>query len=114
MLLQILEVLLYVVFSLSSLLLIIVILLQEGKGGGLAAAFGGAGGDAFGVGSGGINRFTSILAGIFIGSAVVLAALGGGSVADPDIGKPDTEQLPPESDGSGETQPEDGGGEDPR
>jgi preprotein translocase subunit SecG len=41
----------------------------------LASAFGGMGGEAFGVGSGGINRFTAILAGIFIGSAILLASI---------------------------------------
>ena len=83
MFIDVLEVLLYVVFTLSSLLLIVVILLQEGKGGGLAAAFGGAGGDAFGVGTGGINKFTSILAAVFIGSAILLASLSSGSAALP-------------------------------
>ena len=78
---DVLRILLYVVFALSSLLLIIVILLQEGKGGGLAAAFGGAGGDTFGVGSGGINKFTAILAGVFIVSAVLLAATAPESAA---------------------------------
>lgn len=74
MLIDVLRVLLFVVFTLSSLLLIIVILLQEGKGGGLAAAFGGAGGETFGVGSGGINRFTAILAAVWIGAAIILAS----------------------------------------
>jgi preprotein translocase subunit SecG len=84
MFIDVLRILLFVVFTLSSLLLILVILLQEGKGGGLAAAFGGAGGETFGVGAGGINRFTAILAAIFIGSAVILAA-----TADVDRGAPD-------------------------
>jgi preprotein translocase subunit SecG len=78
--LDVLRVLLFVVFGLSSLILIVVILLQEGKGGGLAAAFGGAGADTFGVGSGGINRMTAILAGVFIVSAIILAATSPHSV----------------------------------
>ena len=65
--------LLYVAFTLVSLILGGIILLQEGKGGGIGAAFGGVGGEAFGHGSGGINRFTTILAAIFIGLAVVIA-----------------------------------------
>lgn len=72
--LDVLRILLFVVFGLSSLILIVVILLQEGKGGGLASAFGGAGADTFGVSSGGINRFTTILAGVWIVSAIILAA----------------------------------------
>jgi preprotein translocase subunit SecG len=91
MLLQVLEVLLYIAFILSSLLLIVVILLQEGKGGGLAGAFGGMGGETFGVGSGGINKFTSILAAIFIGSAVILGATAWTSVAPKSDKPPDAE-----------------------
>ena len=72
--LEVFRILLFVVFGLSSLILVVVILLQEGKGGGLAAAFGGAGADTFGVGSGGINRFTAILAGVWIVAAIILAA----------------------------------------
>ena len=79
--LEVLRPLLYVAFTGSSLLLVVVILLQEGKGGGLAAAFGGAGGEAFGVGSGGINKFTAWLAAIFIGTALLLAATTPDSVA---------------------------------
>ena len=81
--LDVIRVLLFVVFTFSSLLLIIVILLQEGKGGGLASAFGGAGADTFGVSAGGINRFTATLAVVFIGCAVILAATASTSVAPP-------------------------------
>ena len=94
--LDIIRVLLFLVFTLTSLLLIIVILLQEGKGGGLASAFGGAGADTFGVSAGGINRFTGTLAAIFIGAAVILAATAPGTVAPP-------------SDTPVEEAPEDGG-----
>ena len=75
MLIDIFQAILFIVFIFSSLLLIVVILLQEGKGGGLASAFGGMGGEAFGVGAGGINRFTGILAAVFIGSAILLASI---------------------------------------
>ncbi len=61
----------YVVFPLSSLLLILVVLLQEGKGGGLADAFGGAGGETFGVRASGIARFTGYVAAAFIGCVVL-------------------------------------------
>ncbi len=64
----------WILFFLSAILMIIIILLQEGKGGGLADAFGGVGAETFGVKSGGINRFTFTIAGIFVGSAVVIHA----------------------------------------
>ncbi|GAB4142978.1 MAG: hypothetical protein Fur0037_10440 [Planctomycetota bacterium] len=63
----------WIVFFASSLLLTIVILLQESKGGGLAEAFGGVGAETFGVKTGGINRFTFILAGLFCISAIVIS-----------------------------------------
>lgn len=69
-----LQTVLWVALFGSALLLSIVILLQEPKGGGLAEAFGGVGAETFGVKSGGINRFTFLLAGVFMGSAVVLHA----------------------------------------
>lgn len=68
-------ILLYIIFTIAAFLLGGVILLQEGKGGGLGSAFGGAGGEAFGHGSGGINRFTTILAGVFIGLAIIIALI---------------------------------------
>ena len=97
---EVLRILLYIVFTGSSLLLIVVILLQEGKGGGLAAAFGGAGGDTFGVGAGGINKFTGILAAVFIGSAILLAATAPESAAlkdTPAREAPDTPDETPEN-----------------
>ncbi len=66
---------LYIVFTLLSILLTGIILLQEGQGGGMGAAFGGVGGEAFGHGAGGINRFTSILAGIVLVLALVIAIM---------------------------------------
>ncbi len=65
---------LWIVFFVSAVLLSVVILLQESKGGGLAEAFGGMGAETFGVKSGGINRFTFTLAGVFMVSAVLLHA----------------------------------------
>ena len=41
---------------------------------GLAEAFGGTGAETFGVKSGGISRFTFLLAGIFCGSAILISA----------------------------------------
>lgn len=66
------EFLLYTIFFISALLLILIILLQEGKGGGLSDAFGGAGAATFGVRSGGISRFTFIVFGVFLLSAMAL------------------------------------------
>ncbi len=64
----------WVLFFLSSILMTVVVLLQESKGGGLAEAFGGTGAETFGVKSGGINRFTFLLAAIFCGSAILISA----------------------------------------
>lgn len=64
----------WVLFFVSAVLMTIVVLLQESKGGGLAEAFGGAGAETFGVKSGGVARFTYILAGIFCGSAILISA----------------------------------------
>ena len=61
-----------VLFFVSSILLIVIVLLQESKGGGLAEAFGGVGAETFGVKSGGINKATFLLAGIFCASAVLV------------------------------------------
>jgi len=62
----------WVLFFASAILLTIVVLLQESKGGGLAEALGGVGAETFGVKTGNINRFTFLLAGIFMVSAVAL------------------------------------------
>ena len=67
--------LLWPTFFGSALVLGLIILLQEPKGGGLAEAFGGQGAQTFGVRAGGINRATFIVAGIFIGSAILLHLL---------------------------------------
>ena len=67
------QTLLTILFIVLSLFLIGIVLVQEGKGGGLGGAFGGAGGDAFGHGVGGINKFTGVVAGIWMLLAIVLA-----------------------------------------
>ena len=72
---EILKSTLYVLFALNAILLIGIVLLQEGKGGGLGNAFGGAGGEAFGHGVGGINRFTSYAAGSLMVISLVLAIM---------------------------------------
>jgi protein translocase SecG subunit len=64
----------WILFFVSAVLMTVVILLQEAKGGGLAEAFGGTGAETFGVKSGGISRFTFLLAGIFCGSAIFIGA----------------------------------------
>lgn len=68
-----LQTILYVLFALNAIFLIGIVLMQEGKGGGLGNAFGGAGGDAFGHGVGGINKFTAYVAGSLMVLALVLA-----------------------------------------
>ena len=109
--LDVLRILLFVVFGLSSLILIVVILLQEGKGGGLASAFGGAGADTFGVSSGGINRFTTILAGVWIVTAIILAASSPTSVVGFDPEDADSATEAPENPGAGaDTPTEEGDG----
>ncbi len=64
----------WILFFASAVLMTIVVLLQESKGGGLAEAFGGTGAETFGVKTGGINRFTFLLAAIFCGSAILISA----------------------------------------
>jgi len=65
----------FVAFVFVSLLLVLVVLLQEPKGGGLSGAFGGVGAETFGVQTGGVNRFTSTLAALFLGLAIMYAAI---------------------------------------
>jgi len=64
----------WVLFFLTSVLLIVLVLLQESKGGGLSEAFGGVGAETFGVKTGGINKLTFTLAGVFCVSALVINA----------------------------------------
>ena len=72
--LSILHIIGWVLFFLSAILLTTLVLLQESKGGGLAEAFGGTGAETFGVKSGGINKVTFLLAGIFCGSAILISS----------------------------------------
>jgi len=57
-------------FFASAILLMVIVLLQEGKGGGLASALGGQGAETFGVSTGGVNKVTLFLAGLFLVSAL--------------------------------------------
>jgi protein translocase SecG subunit len=66
------QVILWILLLVSIFLLIGVILLQEGKGGGLAEAFGGVGAETFGVKAAGINKFTSIVGGVFLAVCIAL------------------------------------------
>ena len=78
--------LLYILFVLAAIVLIVVVLLQEGKGGGFGEALGSHGQETFGVGSSGINTFTAVTAGVFLGSALLIHFLnrvqGGSSVLE--------------------------------
>ncbi len=69
-------IILWILFFLSACLLVFIILLQEPKGGGLAEAFGGMGAETFGVKSAGVNRFTLIVASVFVLSAVLIHVFG--------------------------------------
>jgi len=55
-----------VIAVIASILLTFIVLLQEPKGGGIAAALGGSGMEAIGPATGGVNRFTSWIAGIWM------------------------------------------------
>ena len=71
----ILKSLIFVVFMFVGLLMCLIVLLQEPKGGGLSGAFGGVGAETFGVQTGGVNKFTSVLAGVFLCLAIMYAAI---------------------------------------
>lgn len=120
---QILEWLFSIVFILSAVLLIIVILLQEGRGGGIAEAFGGAGGETFGVRASGIARFTGWVAFFFIATALLIPIAQRQISAERDPfreepkkeapplkDEPKNEVTPPPKDG-GEKPKDEGGGE---
>ena len=72
---MLLTTLLYIIFVLAAIVLVVVILLQEGKGGGLGDALGTAGQQTFGVKASGIQRFTTVVALIFLGSALSIHVL---------------------------------------
>lgn len=78
-------------FVLASVLLVAVILLQEPKGGGLSSAFGGAGAETFGVKTGGVNKFTSVVAAVFMGLALFYAAIRPETADEESV----TDRLPP-------------------
>jgi preprotein translocase subunit SecG len=69
---ELISILLYIVFVLSAIVLVVVVLLQEGRGGGLTDALGTAGQATFGVGASGINRFTFVMIGTFLLSALAI------------------------------------------
>ncbi|MCK6480568.1 MAG: preprotein translocase subunit SecG [Planctomycetaceae bacterium] len=68
-------------FFLSAILLMVIVLLQEGKGGGLASALGGQGAETFGVATGGVNKVTLFLAGLFLLSGLAHALSFGQPIA---------------------------------
>jgi preprotein translocase subunit SecG len=72
---ELLTIFFYILFVLAAIVLIVVILLQEGRGGGFGEALGSHGRETFGVGSRGINTFTAVTAGIFLGSALLIHIL---------------------------------------
>lgn len=72
---ELLTILFYILFVLAAIVLIVVILLQEGRGGGFGEALGSSGRETFGVGSRGINTFTAVTAGVFLGSALLIHIL---------------------------------------
>ena len=96
----ILKSLIFVVFMFVALLMCLIVLLQEPKGGGLSGAFGGVGAETFGVQTGGVNKFTSWLAAIFLGLAVMYAAMR--EEPPPSlVEKSHSEQAPPVDEGIG-------------
>lgn len=70
-----LTILFYILFVLAAIVLIVVILLQEGRGGGFGEALGTHGKETFGAGNRGINTFTAVAAGVFLGSALLIHVL---------------------------------------
>ena len=103
-------------FFISAILLLVIVLLQEGKGGGLASALGGQGAETFGVATGGVNKVTLFLAGVFLVSALghalttqgVIAGLKGGAQRKPlGAGKVDDEKDLEEDKGGGKEVPVD-------
>jgi preprotein translocase subunit SecG len=93
--------LLMLAFVLSALLLMLVVLLQEPKGGGLSSAFGGVGAETFGVQTGSVNRFTAYVAGIFMVSAILYAAIR----LEDEATLTDTTRTAPEKPAPGEEEP---------
>ena len=105
----------------GALLLMLIVLIQEPKGGGLSSAFGGVGAETFGVQTGGVNKFTAWVAGIWMLLAVLFAAIreDGGEApslrdteAPPGIEKPEGVDRGPSDSGSSEGGPSDEGTKD--
>jgi len=86
---EILEAVMWIIFTLVCIVVSGVILLQEGKGGGLGDAFGGAGQQTFGVKAQGIAKFTGLMGGVLVVLALGISKLRGegGSVV-PDMSLP--------------------------
>ena len=79
---ELLVILLYILFVIAAIVLIVVVLLQEGKGGGFGEALGVHGRETFGVGAKGINTFTGVTAGVFLGSALLIHVLNRSMAGD--------------------------------
>lgn len=92
-----LTILFYILFVLAAIVLIVVILLQEGRGGGFGEALGTHGQETFGAGNRGINTFTAVAAGIFLGSALLIHVLNRQSSSDTAFGDtgPSIENVAP-------------------
>ena len=90
--------LLYIVFVLAALVLVVVILLQEGKGGGFGDSLGVAGQQTFGVKAAGIQKFTAIVAIVFLASALLIHVLNrkaaDSTLLDIDGGAPVAPEIP--------------------
>ena len=96
-----------VLFILACALLICVVLVQKGRGGGLSSAFGGAlGASPFGTKTGDVFTWiTVVLAGVFLGAALVLNVVYKPERARPE-GRPGQTQGGPVEPGAGAaTQP---------
>lgn len=72
---DIIEPILWVVFTLGCIAVSGIILIQEGKGGGLGEAFGGAGAQTFGVKAQGIAKVTGYMAGGLVVIALAIALI---------------------------------------
>ena len=72
---DIIEPILWVVFTLGCIAVSGIILIQEGKGGGLGEAFGGAGAQTFGVKAQGVAKLTGYMAGGLVVVALMIALI---------------------------------------
>jgi len=91
------ETFLIVVHVIVSILLMVVILLQSSKGGGLAGVFGGGGGMGTVFGGRGAASFlqkaTTVLAGIFLGLALLVSYMDKGKPVDQNVVAEEMERL---------------------